>query len=102
MTVKTKAAEWTERVVAWRESGRTAREFAAGKGYSDKLLQWWGSELARRERRKPAGVKLARVVRVPTPSAPLIVSVGAARIEIRAGFDVTLLRDVVDALGGAR
>jgi hypothetical protein len=70
-----------------------------GKSYSDKLLQWWGSELARR---KPAAVKLARVVRVPAPSAPLTVAVGAARIEIRGGFDAALLRDVVDALGGAR
>jgi len=102
MTARTTAAEWTERVAAWRASGRTAREFAAGKGYSDKLLQWWGRELARRERPKPAGVKLARVVRVAAPSAPLTVSIGAARIEVRAGFDATLLRDVVDALGGAR
>ncbi len=102
MTVRATAAEWTERVRAWRESGRTAREFALGKSYSDKLLQWWGSELARRERRRPAGVKLARVVRVPAPSAPLTVTVGSARIDVRAGFDATLLRDVVDALGGAR
>jgi hypothetical protein len=102
MTERTTAAEWTERVRAWGESGRTAREFAAGKGYSDKLLQWWGSELARRERRKPAAVKLARVVRVPAPSAALTVAVGDARIEIRGGFDAALLRDVVGALGGAR
>ena len=102
MAVRTTAAEWAERVRAWRESGRTAREFALGKSYSDKLLQWWASELARRERRKPAGVKLARVVRLPAPCAPLTVSIGAARIEIRSGFDAALLRDVVHALGETR
>lgn len=101
MTTKTRAPEWAERVRAWRESGQTAPEFAEGKGYSSKLLRWWGSELARRGRQKPR-VRLARLVRVSTPSVPLTVTVGAARIEIRAGFDRALLRDVVDALGGAR
>jgi len=101
MAVKARAAEWTERVRAWRESRQTAPEFAEGKGYSGKLLQWWGSELARRERRKPSGVRVARV-RVRRPSAPLVVAVGVARIELRSGFDCQLLRDVIDALGGAQ
>ncbi|MGH7435709.1 MAG: IS66 family insertion sequence element accessory protein TnpA [Polyangiaceae bacterium] len=102
MTVKTTAAEWTERVRAWRESGRSSAEFAEGKGYSEKLLRWWSSELARRARQKPR-VQLARVVRTPpTASVPLTVTIGAARIEVRVGFDRALLRDVIDALGGAR
>ena len=101
MKTKTRAPEWAERVRAWRESGKTAAEFAEAKGYSDKLLRWWCSELARRERAKPR-VRLARLVRVPAPSVPLTVAIGAARIEVRAGFDRVLLRDVVDALGGAR
>jgi len=105
MAVKATAAEWTERVRAWRERGQSAAEFAAGKGYTEKLLRWWGSELARRERHKPR-VKLARWVRVPTSgvaaSTPLTIAIGAARIEVRAGFDRALLRDVVDALGGSR
>jgi hypothetical protein len=101
MMVKATAAEWTERVRAWNESGREAEAFAEGKGYSAKLLRWWGSELTRRERRR-ARVPLARVVRVAPPSVPLTVAVGAAHIEVRGGFDRALLRDVVDALGGRR
>ena len=101
MMVKATAAEWTERVRAWNESGREAEAFAEGKGYSAKLLRWWGSELTRRERRR-ARVPLARVVRVAPPSVPLPVAVGAAHIEVRDGFDRALLRDVVDALGGRR
>jgi hypothetical protein len=101
MMVKATAAEWTERVRAWNESGREAEAFAEGKGYSAKLLRWWGSELTRRERRR-ARVPLARVVRVAPPSVPLTVAVGAAHIEVRDGFDRALLRDVVDALGGRR
>lgn len=101
MTERASAAEWAERVRAWRESGQEAAPFAEVKGYSAKLLRWWGSELARRERRKP-GVQLARVVRVAPPSASLTVVVGAARIEVRAGFDRGLLRDLLDTLGGGR
>lgn len=33
------------------------------------------------------------------PSAPLVVRVGVAEIEVQAGFDRQLLRDVVAALG---
>jgi hypothetical protein len=99
--MRTTAAEWAERVRAWHESGKTSAEFAEGKGFSGKLLCWWGSELARRARKKPR-VRMALVVRPAPPIAPLTVNVGAARIEVRAGFDRALLRDVVDALGAAR
>jgi len=101
MRERATSAEWAERVRAWHESGEEAAAFAEGKGYPAKLLRWWGTELARRERRKP-GVKLARLVRVAPPSPSLTVAVGAARIEVRAGFDRGLLRDVLDALGGER
>jgi len=32
----------------------------------------------------------------------MAITIGAARIEVRSGFDRTLLNDVVEALGGAR
>src|SRR6266849_5981589 len=35
-------------------------------------------------------------------SAPMLVAVGNARIEVRVGFDRGLLREVVEALGGPR
>jgi hypothetical protein len=35
-------------------------------------------------------------------SAPMLIDVGGARIEVRTGFDRGLLKDVVDALGGTR
>jgi hypothetical protein len=34
-------------------------------------------------------------------AAALTITIGAARIEIQTGFDVALLREVVEALGGA-
>jgi hypothetical protein len=69
----------------------------------------------------PPRVRLVRVHRtaretpeasqttVPTPSpqsasstAALVIALGAARIEVRQGFDARLLSDVVEALRGAQ
>ena len=99
--MRSTAKEWAERVRAWRESGQGASEFSAGKGWSEKTLRWWGSELERRSRRQSAPVAVARVVRMRAPreSHAMVVSVGAARIEVRSGFDAGLLRELVDALG---
>ena len=35
-------------------------------------------------------------------NAPMVIVLGAARIEVRAGFDRALLGEVVEVLGGAR
>jgi hypothetical protein len=99
--MRTSATEWAERVEAWHGSGQTADVFAESNGYSAKLLRWWGSELARRSRRQ-AKVRTVPVVRCLEAREPLTVSVGAARIEVRAGFDRALLHELIDTLGGAR
>ena len=47
--MRTRAAEWSERVRAWRESGQSAEEFAkAGAGYRPTTLRWWASDPPRR------------------------------------------------------
>ena len=108
-------AKWAERVRQWRASGKTAPEFAAGQGFADSTLRCWASELNHRAPRPrkaalpptqlapaDAPVRIARVVRIAAPAAaPIVVAVGAARVEVRAGFDRALLREVVEALGSA-
>jgi hypothetical protein len=106
--MKTTAAVWSERVRAWRASGLSATDFAKPEGYRGKTLSWWASELKRREREKASAVpKVAmarvRVRRRPTNhDATLSVVVAGARITVRRGFDATLLREIVNALGAAR
>jgi hypothetical protein len=95
------AKEWAERVRVWRESGQTAETFAAGKGFTEKTLRWWSGELARVSRR-PSPIPIARVVPTRRESTALMVIIGAARVEVRAGFDGALLRELVDALGRTR
>ena len=113
--------KWSERVRQWRASGRTAERFAQGQGFEASTLRYWASRLkttgvmttaaatpdaAPAERAAKATIQLIRVRRpraaVPVPSGPaaLTIGVGPARIEVGPGFDRTLLREVVDALGG--
>jgi hypothetical protein len=106
------ATKWATRVRDWRASGKAAADFAAGKPFAASTLRWWAShaavaaaKLAPREEIAAVAPRV-RMVRVePAPRATsdaLVVTVAGARIEVRTGFDHALLRDVVDALGGAR
>jgi hypothetical protein len=102
--------KWAERVRAWRASGRTAREFAAGQEFKPSTLTYWASQLRRLVSAEGgvAGKRAPRLrmVQVVGKAAPredtLVVAVGTARIAVRAGFDRALLRDVIEALGGTR
>ncbi len=93
---------WTERVQEWRASGLAAPEFAQGRGYEASTLRYWASRLRRTAEGRPyvRGVRMARVKVTRRAPEPLVVTVGAARIEVRPGFDVSLLREVVVAIGG--
>lgn len=104
------ARKWLERVREWRASGMTAPSFASGQGYAPSTLRYWASQLRHEESAPAQGralrrVRLARVeIAASSPATPVVVDVAGARIEVQAGFDRALLREVVDALrsGGAR
>lgn len=106
---------WVERVEEWKKSGKTAAEFAAGQPFSGGTLTWRASQLRRsvgapsEHRAKRRSVKtrekvaLAEVVCRPSVgSSRLLLEVGNVRIAVQAGFDKTLLREVVGALQGGR
>lgn len=90
--------EWRERVRAWRESGKTQREFAAGKPYAASTLSWWSSRIARMETVATPVFPMAPVIVRPRRAASLFVEVGKARIEVPVGFDAAHLRAVACAL----
>jgi hypothetical protein len=102
-------SKWSERVRDWKESGRTAREFAEGREFKASTLVYWASCLRRGrvgaaapKKRQPR-VRMARVVRSQSRvDDSIMVAVGAARVAVRAGFDEALLRRVVKALGDER
>jgi transposase-like protein len=112
-------AKWRGRAEAWRESGKSAEDFSAGKGFEASTLRYWASRLqigakAAAPASAPSRVPMARVIRrtrgraadspaaETTLSGELAVVVGGARIAVVRGFDAELLREVVLALGGAK
>ena len=98
-------SKWVERVREWRAGGLSAPEYARGREFEASTLRWWASRLDRgalpAAPAKPRPqVRMARIVRRSGPAADaLTVRVGAARVEVRPGFDPELLRELVAALG---
>ena len=111
MTEATKE-KWRERVREWRASGRTAAEFAAGRGYEASTLRWWAARVGQSARPgivplvarvAVGGAGVTGIVRRPMPprqaaGEELVVEVGGARLRVTRGFDDALLERVVRAL----
>ena len=88
--------ERVRHVLAWRQSGLTAAEYAEKSGVAKASLGYWSYEYDRMNRAKPK-VRLARVER-SAQAHSLVVEMGDVRIRLERGFDGALLRDAVRAL----
>lgn len=103
----TRAAEWAQRVSEWRASGKTSREFCAGRGYSAQNLLHWSSELRRSgtarsgtaPRPAAQGVAFSRVIRRASSPGLIVVRTKRARVEIMPNADRATLAMVFEALG---
>jgi transposase len=103
---------WRARVVQWRRSGLSVREFCRREGLSEPLFYSWRRELAQREMSESlaAGVKgPAKTthfvpVRIVAPrsvgqtTAIEIVLSRGRRVRVRPGFDRDTLQAVLDLL----
>ncbi len=87
----------------WQASGSSARAFSESKPYSPKTLQWWATKLRREQIEKSEPVAIVPVVRVGAerPRGEVWIEIRGARIRLSRGFEASLLREVLDALGGA-
>jgi len=124
--MKTNAREiWSKRVTRWKESGLTAKEFAAELGISAGTLQHWRWRLGSNARKKspsqctvasaPRFVEVAasdltgneapstsaQMVTAATQVEPLeVVLPGGLLVRVPVRFDADVLRRVVVALEG--
>lgn len=105
------APVWRERVDRWKQSGKTAREFAKLEGIRPETLAWWKWRLQRQEAASQADVTTPTLVPVqvsgaePEPwasSIELVLAEGRVVVRVGPEFDERTLRRVVDALGGGR
>ena len=118
--------EWKRRVARWRDSGLTAKEFAAREGLKAATLSFWRWKLGaspgrasggakratrRRKRKRQAGSALRgskasfvgfELLASSTPGSELEVVLDAGlRIRVPSGFDEPTLQRLVCALRGA-
>lgn len=92
-------AEQRERLVAEvRKTGESVRVVAERLGVTASSGYLWMKDAAVSARGKPV---FARVVRSAPKGQSLTLEVGRARVRVEAGFDATLLREVVSALSDA-
>lgn len=111
---RTNRAEWAKRVERWRDSGLTAKEFAAETGLKASTLSYWkwrlGSQPKRSRRGAPAPggmragfVELERAPAVAAaPAALELLLAAGVVVRIPRGFDEETLSRVVRAVGTAR
>lgn len=121
-------AKWVER---WKDSGLTAKEFAAEAGLKASALYYWSSQLSAASRkdsvsrdestersaqsRCPRSAKPEKRSATPSPRfvelpvaavarapAMLELLLGEVRVRVPSGFDEATLTRVVRALGVAR
>jgi transposase len=122
---RTSRAEWAKRVERWRESGLSAKEYAAETGVKASTLSYWSWRLkasdepeggrskapepvaARRKESRAADGATARFVELsatasaPTPALELVLSSGI-RVRVTSGFDEATLTRMVRALEASR
>lgn len=115
---------WAKRVQRWRDSGLTAREYAAETGLNLNTLTTWSSRLTREartaghsipDRRTRAGratrpprvapVEFVEAVASPEPPesvADFELRVGDVRVRVPAAFDASALSRLLGVLGASR
>lgn len=109
--------EWRKRVQRWKESGLSAKEFAAEVGINAGTLQFWRYKLKRADcvpgRRTPRSLSAATIlpslveVRAPLAAAPAIDQrfeielANGRRVRVGRDFDADSLRALVTALEAA-
>lgn len=100
--------EWRRRVERWKDSGLTAKEFAAETGINAGTLQFWRYKLGKREalrprQSSPAASMLSSIVEVRPAVAPLEsrfeVELGnGRRLRVPAVFDASALKSLLSIL----
>lgn len=104
--------EWQKRVDRWKESGLTAKEFAAETGFNAGTLQFWRYKLKNAEPKtgsrrppRPANSILSSIVEVRPSTAARdsrfeIELAKGRRLWVPAGFDGSALKALVAILDG--
>ncbi len=103
MTQEERREVWIARIKDYRSSGERAATWCERHGVTPRQLWYWMQKLKRTDEskqatRQPKWIPIHLDETSPDGTSPLLVKVGSATIEVRPGFDPSLLADVVRAL----
>lgn len=103
MTREEMAELWISRIKNYRASGERAATWCEHHHVTRRQLGYWTRKLKKAEQLTPSASRPQWVsVRVDEPASdgatPILVRVGAVAVEVRSGFEPSLLADVVRAL----
>ena len=104
MTREEMAELWISRISDYRASGECVATWCERHQVTSKQLWYWMAKLKRAgllqtpPASKPQWTSLRMDETVPDGTSPILIRVGAATIEVRAGFEPSLFADVVRAL----
>jgi transposase len=105
--------EWRRRVERWKDSGLTAKEFAAETGINAGTLQFWRYKLkhtrptARRTAKPSSDAILSSLVEVHAPASVVVderfeIELGnGRRVRVAAGFEPAALKALLAVLEAA-
>ncbi len=107
MAFENRAEVWRKRIDDIARSGLTVEKWCENNGTTVRQYGYWRKKLgsAAKQRTPPAqwvAVAVAEPAPSPTPRSGLTVCIAGADIPLQAGFDPSLLRAIVEALGTAR
>ncbi|EJL38656.1 hypothetical protein PMI08_05382, partial [Brevibacillus sp. CF112] len=94
---------WSTRINDYRASGERVATWCERHQVTPRQLWYWmrklkGEDEPKQATNKPQWVPLQVKESTSDTASPLLVKVGSASIEIRSGFDPSLLADVVKVL----
>lgn len=94
---------WIERLSEFRTSGESARAWCQRNGVTLDQLYYWRRKLNKDPQPAPPTVTPGWLPvhleeRAPDNAGPLLVRIGGAAVEVRQGFDPSLLASVVKVL----
>lgn len=89
---------WQERIVSYRNSGLTMKDWCAANGFTVDQLKYWLYKGKKKSPTQAATFVPVKVASSEPAASALWIHIGSARIEVNSGFEPQLLRDVVEAL----
>ncbi|HYF78312.1 MAG TPA: helix-turn-helix domain-containing protein [Symbiobacteriaceae bacterium] len=97
------AEEWVSRINDYRASGETVVDWCERNQFTTKQFYYWMRKLNKANRQTPAAgspkwVALSVQEPAPDPGPAILVRIGAATVEVRAGFDATVFTEVARTL----